>query len=78
MPPFLSLTSRPSLWLEFVFILRSYLQHSPRFFIVYPDMSGTELLRYEDVESYLMAAKQDFNTAVLEEPVVEYPGRTIS
>jgi len=50
------------------------LQHAPRFFIVHPDLSGTELLRYEDISQYLHTAEHDNSTAVIKEPVMEYPG----
>uniref|UniRef100_A0A8D0GJV2 Sperm associated antigen 17 n=1 Tax=Sphenodon punctatus TaxID=8508 RepID=A0A8D0GJV2_SPHPU len=52
----------------------TYGEHSPRFFVVYADGSGTELLRSCDTEEYLSLAYGDPVTAVLQEPVQECPG----
>ncbi|XP_067402065.1 sperm-associated antigen 17 [Emydura macquarii macquarii] len=52
----------------------TYGEHAPRFFIVYADGSGTELLRNSDIEEYLALAYGDPATAVLQEPVQECPG----
>ncbi|CAM2097280.1 unnamed protein product, partial [Caretta caretta] len=52
----------------------TYGEHAPRFFIVYADGSGTELLRNCDIEEYLALAYGDPATAVLQEPVQECPG----
>ncbi|XP_075760956.1 sperm-associated antigen 17 isoform X3 [Pelodiscus sinensis] len=52
----------------------TYGEHAPRFFIVYADGSGTELLRNSDIEEYLAVAYGDPATAVLQEPVQECPG----
>ncbi|XP_025946518.1 sperm-associated antigen 17 [Apteryx rowi] len=49
-------------------------EHVPRFFIVYADGSGTELLRSRDVEEHLAEACSDPATAVLQDPVRECPG----
>ncbi|XP_062450906.1 sperm-associated antigen 17 [Rhea pennata] len=49
-------------------------EHVPRFFIVYADGSGTELLRSRDVEEHLAEACSDPATAVLQDPVQECPG----
>ncbi|XP_009878228.1 PREDICTED: sperm-associated antigen 17 [Charadrius vociferus] len=46
----------------------------PRFFIIYADGSGTELLQSRDVHKYLAEAHSDPAAAVLQEPVQEHPG----
>uniref|UniRef100_A0A670JY75 Sperm associated antigen 17 n=1 Tax=Podarcis muralis TaxID=64176 RepID=A0A670JY75_PODMU len=51
-----------------------YGEHAPRFFIVYADGSGTELLRTRDAEAYLTDAYGDPVTAVIQEPIQECPG----
>uniref|UniRef100_H9GVM6 Sperm associated antigen 17 n=1 Tax=Anolis carolinensis TaxID=28377 RepID=H9GVM6_ANOCA len=51
-----------------------YGEHAPRFFIVYADGSGTELLRTKDMEEYLAMAYGDPVTVVLQEPIPECPG----
>ncbi|XP_075293875.1 sperm-associated antigen 17 isoform X3 [Opisthocomus hoazin] len=51
-----------------------YDQHAPRFFIIYADGSGTELLRSRDVHKYLAEACSDPTAAVLQDPVEERPG----
>ncbi|XP_044305643.1 sperm-associated antigen 17 [Varanus komodoensis] len=51
-----------------------YGEHAPRFFIVYADGSGTELLRTRETEEYLAMAYGDPVTAVLQEPIQECPG----
>jgi len=48
-----------------------------RFFIIYADGSGTELLRSRDVHKYLAEACSDPTAAVLQDPVEERPGRKI-
>ncbi|KAK2516801.1 Spag17 [Columba guinea] len=45
-----------------------------RFFIVYADGSGSELLRSRDIDKYLAEACSDPATAVLQDPVQECPG----
>lgn len=50
--------------------------HAPRFFIINADGSGTELLRYCDVADYLLMAERNPATAVLREPIPEYPDVT--
>ncbi|XP_027537104.1 sperm-associated antigen 17 isoform X10 [Neopelma chrysocephalum] len=52
----------------------TYDEHAPRFFIVYEDGSGTELLRSRDVHTYLAEACSDPATAILQDPVQEHPG----
>ncbi|XP_010565811.1 PREDICTED: sperm-associated antigen 17 [Haliaeetus leucocephalus] len=52
----------------------TYDEHVPRFFIVYADGSGTELLRSRDVHRYLAEACSDPTAAVLQDPVQERPG----
>uniref|UniRef100_A0A663FH94 Sperm associated antigen 17 n=2 Tax=Accipitrinae TaxID=8955 RepID=A0A663FH94_AQUCH len=52
----------------------TYDEHVPRFFIVYTDGSGTELLRSRDVHRYLAEACSDPAAAVLQDPVQECPG----
>ncbi|KAL8578119.1 hypothetical protein ACOMHN_055439 [Nucella lapillus] len=54
--------------------LARYAQHAPRFFIVHADGSGTELLRYQDIAEYLTSSERNPATAVLKEPIPEYPG----
>ncbi|XP_015729675.1 sperm-associated antigen 17 isoform X2 [Coturnix japonica] len=49
-------------------------EHVPRFFIIHMDGSGTEFLRSKDVEEYLAEVGGDPAVAVLQEPVLEYPG----
>ncbi|KAM8977770.1 sperm-associated antigen 17 [Pelodytes ibericus] len=48
--------------------------HVPRFFIVQPDGSGTELLRKREVEDYLTSCYSNPETAVIQEPTQEQPG----
>ncbi|KAK4832625.1 hypothetical protein QYF61_024606 [Mycteria americana] len=52
----------------------SYDEHVPRFFIIYADGSGTELLRSRDVHKYLAEVSSDPAVAVLQDPVQERPG----
>ncbi|XP_009948670.1 PREDICTED: sperm-associated antigen 17, partial [Leptosomus discolor] len=52
----------------------TYDEHVPRFFIIYADGSGTELLRSRDVREYIAEACSDPTAAVLQEPVQEHPG----
>ncbi|XP_068273423.1 sperm-associated antigen 17-like [Nyctibius grandis] len=52
----------------------TYDEHVPRFFIIYADGSGTELLRSRDVHEYLAKARSDPAAAVLQDPVQECPG----
>ncbi|XP_073665111.1 sperm-associated antigen 17 isoform X3 [Tursiops truncatus] len=54
--------------------LQIYGEHVPRFFIIYADGSGVELLRDSDIEEYLSFAYGDSTTVVLQEPVQEQPG----
>ncbi|KAM6310118.1 LOW QUALITY PROTEIN: sperm-associated antigen 17 [Aegotheles albertisi] len=49
-------------------------EHVPRFFIVYADGSGTELLRGRDVHQYLAKATSDPAAAVMQDPVQNHPG----
>lgn len=48
---------------------------SKRFFVIYTDGSGMELLRDSDIEEYLSLAYGESTTVVLQEPVQEHPGR---
>ncbi|XP_042644440.1 sperm-associated antigen 17 isoform X3 [Tyto alba] len=52
----------------------TYHEHFPRFFIIYADGSGTELLRSRDVHKYLAEVQSDPAAAVLQDPVQECPG----
>ncbi|XP_028940322.1 sperm-associated antigen 17-like, partial [Antrostomus carolinensis] len=52
----------------------TYDEHVPRFFIIYSDGSGTELLRSKEVHEYLAKARSDPAAAVLQDPVQECPG----
>ncbi|XP_058158951.1 sperm-associated antigen 17 isoform X2 [Dasypus novemcinctus] len=54
--------------------LQIYGEHVPRFFVVYADGSGMELLRDSDIEEYLSLAYGESTTVVLQEPVQEQPG----
>ncbi|CAF4384534.1 unnamed protein product [Rotaria sp. Silwood2] len=47
--------------------------HVPRFFIVHEDGSGTELLRFKDLYSYLRTMDLDPSTAVVREPLLSNP-----
>ena len=51
-----------------------YKQHAPRLFILHSDGSGTELLRYQDVADYIAHAEDDPETAILVDPLADYPG----
>ncbi|XP_012498879.1 PREDICTED: sperm-associated antigen 17 [Propithecus coquereli] len=51
-----------------------YGEHVPRFFVIYADGSGVELLRDSDIEEYLSLAYGESTTLVLQEPVQEQPG----
>lgn len=51
-----------------------YKQHAPRFFLIHRDGSGTELLRYQDISEYLINAEDDPRTAILMDPLPDYPG----
>uniref|UniRef100_A0A8C7BE38 Sperm associated antigen 17 n=1 Tax=Neovison vison TaxID=452646 RepID=A0A8C7BE38_NEOVI len=51
-----------------------YGEHVPRFFVIYADGSGVELLRDSDIEEYLSVAYGESSTVVLQEPVQEQPG----
>ncbi|XP_062049494.1 sperm-associated antigen 17 [Lepus europaeus] len=54
--------------------LQIYGEHVPRFFVIYADGSGMELLRDSDIEEYLSLAYGESNTVVLQERVHEQPG----
>lgn len=54
--------------------LVSYKQHAPRFFIIHKSGRGTELLRYQDVAEYLDKMEQDPSTAMLQDPMPDFPG----
>ncbi|KAM7246465.1 hypothetical protein CapIbe_002763 [Capra ibex] len=54
--------------------LQIYGEHVPRFFVIYADGSGLELLRDSDIEEYLSLAYGESTTVVLQEPVQEQPG----
>ncbi|XP_045139651.1 sperm-associated antigen 17 [Echinops telfairi] len=54
--------------------LQIYGEHIPRFFVIYADGSGVELLRDTDIEEYLSMAYGEPMTVVLQEPVQEQPG----
>lgn len=54
--------------------MQIYGEHVPRFFVVYSDGSGVELLRDSDIEEYLSLAYGESTTVVLQEPVQEHPG----
>ncbi|KAK7807810.1 hypothetical protein U0070_012044 [Myodes glareolus] len=54
--------------------MQIYGEHVPRFFVIYADGSGVELLRDSDIEEYLSLAYGESTTVVLQEPVQEQPG----
>nr|XP_044993817.1 sperm-associated antigen 17 [Jaculus jaculus] len=54
--------------------MQIYGEHVPRFFVIYADGSGVELLRDSDIEEYLSLAYGESTTLVLQEPVQEHPG----
>ena len=54
----------------------TYKQHAPRFFVIQPDGSGTELLRYQDVAEYIAEAEDDPLTAILMDPLPDFPSVT--
>ncbi|XP_011367051.1 sperm-associated antigen 17 [Pteropus vampyrus] len=54
--------------------LQIYGEHVPRFFVIYADGSGVELLRDSDIEEFLSLAYGESTTVVLQEPVQEQPG----
>ncbi|XP_029433840.1 sperm-associated antigen 17 isoform X2 [Rhinatrema bivittatum] len=51
-----------------------YNNHAPRFFVINADGSGMELLRDREVEEYLTACYSDPATAIIKEPIPDYPG----
>ncbi|XP_049621975.1 sperm-associated antigen 17 [Suncus etruscus] len=54
--------------------LQVYGEHIPRFFVIYADGSGMELLRDSDIEEFLSVAYGESTSVVLQEPVQEQPG----
>ncbi|XP_054988126.1 sperm-associated antigen 17 [Sorex araneus] len=54
--------------------LQVYGEHVPRFFVIYADGSGIELLRDSDIEEFLSVAYGESTSVVLQEPVQEQPG----
>jgi hypothetical protein len=53
--------------------VRQYGKHTPRFFIVHADSSGTEFLRLEDVIDYLTEIEVDPLTAIIRDNIQGYP-----
>ncbi len=53
-------------------LIKTYNRHSPRFFVIHKDSSGTELLRYEDVNEYLSEVEIDPMTAIIRDNVQGY------
>lgn len=51
-----------------------YREYVLRFFIIYVDGSGTELLRYQDIAEYLINAEQSFVIVVLKDELVNFLG----
>ncbi|KAJ8247188.1 hypothetical protein GJAV_G00259760 [Gymnothorax javanicus] len=51
-----------------------YREHSPRFFVLREDGSGTELLHASEVEHFLSLAHSDPSVAVLKEPIPDLQG----
>ncbi|XP_069862546.1 sperm-associated antigen 17 isoform X2 [Dipodomys merriami] len=54
--------------------MQIYGEHVPRFFVIYANGSGLELLRDSDIEEYLSLAYGDSTSVVLHEPIQEQPG----
>ncbi len=54
-------------------LYRTYKKHSPRFFIIHKDSSGTELLRYEDIKDYLTETEVDPMSAIIRDNLQGYP-----
>ncbi len=53
--------------------IKQYQKHSPRFFIIHKDSSGTELLRYDDINEYMSEVEIDPMTAIIRENLQGYP-----
>ena len=53
--------------------VKKYQRHAPRFFVIHKDSSGTELLRYEDVNEYLSEVEVDPMTAIIRDNVQGFP-----
>lgn len=51
-----------------------YREYVLRFFIIYADGSGTELLRYQDIAEYLINVEQSFVIVVLKDELVNFLG----
>lgn len=51
-----------------------YREYVLRFFIIYVDGSGTELLRYQDIAEYLINVEQSFVIVVLKDELVNFLG----
>ncbi|XP_054421065.1 sperm-associated antigen 17 [Pteronotus mesoamericanus] len=54
--------------------LQIYGEHVPRFFVIYADGSGVELLRDSDIGEHLSLVYGEATAVVLQEPVQEQPG----
>jgi hypothetical protein len=54
-------------------LVRTFKKHSPRFFIIHKDSSGTELLRFDDICDYLREAEVNPMTAIIRDSVQGYP-----
>lgn len=54
-------------------MIRHYQKHSPRFFIIHKDSSGTELLRFQDIKEYLSEAEIDPMTAIIKDNLQGHP-----
>lgn len=53
--------------------IKFYQKHSPRFFVIHKDSSGTELLRYEDINQYMDEVEVDPMTAIIRDNVQGFP-----
>ena len=53
--------------------VKQYQKHSPRFFIIHKDSSGTELLRYDDISEYMSEVEVDPMTAIIRDNIQGYP-----
>ncbi len=53
--------------------VKFYQKHSPRFFVIHKDSSGTELLRYDDINEYMSEVEVDPMTAIIRDNVQGYP-----
>lgn len=53
--------------------IRNFGKHTPRFFIIHDDSSGTEFLREEDIIDYMTEVEIDPMTAIIRDNIQGYP-----